>query len=78
MAAHCSKSHPTLLSAQESPGSLESSPSISVAEPLQSPEGTSLSSSLDSNSALSAAGSSQPGLPDLRDAEKSQMVVPRS
>lgn len=77
MAAHCSKSHPTLLSAQESPGSLESSP-ISVAEPLQSPEGASLSSSLDSNSALSAAGSSQPGLPDLRDAEKSQMVVPRS
>lgn len=78
MAAHCSKSHPTLLSAQESPGSLESSPSISVAETLQSPEGASLSSAFDSNSALSAASSSQPGLPDLRDAEKSQMVVPRS
>ncbi|XP_012966988.1 zinc finger protein 692 isoform X2 [Mesocricetus auratus] len=78
VAAHCSKSHPTLLPTQESPGSLESSPSISATEPLQSPEGASLSSSSDSNPAPSTASSSQSGVPDPRDAEKRQMVVPRN
>ncbi|ERE68772.1 E3 ubiquitin-protein ligase [Cricetulus griseus] len=78
VAAHCSKSHPTLLPTQESPGSLESSPSVSAAEPLQSPEGPSLSSSSDSNPAPSTASSLQPGVLDPRDSEKSQMVVPRN
>ncbi|XP_052613485.1 zinc finger protein 692 isoform X1 [Peromyscus californicus insignis] len=78
VAAHCSKSHPTLLPAHESPGSLESSPSVSATEPLQSPEGAGLFSSSDSNLAPSTASSSQPGELDPRDAERSQMVVSRN
>lgn len=77
VAAHCSKSHPTLLPAHESPGSLESSPSVSATEPLQSPQGVGLFSSSDSNLAPSTASSSQPGEIDPRGAERT-MVVPRN
>nr|XP_042139986.1 zinc finger protein 692 isoform X2 [Peromyscus maniculatus bairdii] len=77
VAAHCSKSHPTLLPAHESPGSLESSPSVSATGPLQSPQGVGLFSSSDSNLAPSTASSSQPGELDPRDAERT-MVVPRN
>ncbi|XP_052050469.1 zinc finger protein 692 [Apodemus sylvaticus] len=68
--AHCSKSHPALLPAQESPGSLGSSTSISAPEPLQSPEGVGFSTSSDSNPAPSTSISS-PGVPDPRNTEKS-------
>lgn len=68
--AHCSKSHPALLPAQEAPGSLGSSPSISAPEPLQSPEGASFSTSSDSNPAPSTSISS-PGVPGPRNTEKS-------
>lgn len=68
--AHCSKSHPALLPAQESPSSLGSSPSISAPEPLQSPEGASFSTSSDSNPAPSTSISSS-GVPDPRNTEKS-------
>ncbi|XP_055458756.1 zinc finger protein 692 isoform X2 [Psammomys obesus] len=77
VAAHRSKSHPALLPAQESPGSLGSSLSISAPEPPQAPEGASLCTSSDSNPAPSTAISS-PGVLDLRDSEKSQMVVSRN
>lgn len=77
VAAHCSKSHPTLLPAHESPGSLESSPSVSATGPLQSPQGVGLFSSSDSNLAPSTASSSQPGELDPRDAERT-MLVPRN
>lgn len=77
VAAHCSKSHPALLLAQESPGSLGSSPNVSAPEPLQSVEGASLCTSSDSNPEPSTVISS-PGVPDLRDTEKSQMMVPRT
>lgn len=68
--AHCSKSHPALLPAQEPPGSLVSSPSISAPESLQSPEGASISTTSDSNPASSTSISS-PGVPDPRNREKS-------
>ncbi|XP_060219644.1 zinc finger protein 692 isoform X2 [Meriones unguiculatus] len=77
VAAHRSKSHPALLPAQEAPGSLGPSLSISAPEPLQTPEGASLCTSSDSNPAPSTAISS-PGVLDLRDTEKSQMVVSRN
>ncbi|KAM4860903.1 zinc finger protein 692 isoform 3-T3 [Thomomys bottae] len=50
VAAHCSKSHPSLLpAAQESPSPLESSPSVTASDPLGSMEGLRSPVSLGSN-----------------------------
>nr|XP_020017726.1 zinc finger protein 692 isoform X1 [Castor canadensis]XP_020017727.1 zinc finger protein 692 isoform X1 [Castor canadensis] len=68
VAAHCSKSHPALLPTQESPGLLESCPSISAPESLRSTEGFGPLTSSGSTLASSAVSTSPLlGKPDSRD-----------